>query len=136
MLTYGDGVGDVDIDALLAYHKAHGKIATITSVRPPSRFGELILEGAMVTAFEEKPQTAGGLINGGFFVCEPGVFNYLDDDEGCMFERAPLQNLARDGQLVTYTHEGFWMCMDTAREYALLNDLWNSAECPWNADRR
>lgn len=130
-LTYGDGLGNLDIGALAAFHRAHGKLATITSVRPPSRFGELELEGTQVKSFEEKPQAGTGHINGGFMVCEPGVFDYIPDDETCMFEREPLQHLARDGQLMTYHHDGFWMCMDTSREYDLLNKLWASGKAPW-----
>jgi glucose-1-phosphate cytidylyltransferase len=132
MLTYGDGVGDVDIQALVRFHESHGKLATVTSVRPPSRFGELVLDGQAVVAFEEKPQTSKGRINGGFFVCEPGVFDYVSDDESCSFEREPLQRLAKDGQLMTYEHDGFWMPMDTAREYELLNALWRQGEAPWS----
>jgi glucose-1-phosphate cytidylyltransferase len=131
MLTYGDGVGDIDVSALVKYHKSHGKLVTITSVRPPTRFGELIVKGNVVEAFEEKPQAEEGLINGGFFVCEPGVFDYLIDNDSCVFEREPLQNLTRDGQLMTYLHKGFWMPMDTSREYKLLNDLWSNGGAPW-----
>jgi glucose-1-phosphate cytidylyltransferase len=132
MLTYGDGVGDLDVTALLKFHKSHGKLATITSVRPPSRFGELVVSGNVVESFEEKPQTVGGLINGGFFVCEPGVFDYVTDDDSCVWEREPLQNLSRHGQLMTYFHQGFWMPMDTLREYQLLNELWKKGQAPWN----
>jgi glucose-1-phosphate cytidylyltransferase len=131
MLTYGDGVGNVDIKALLDFHKSHGKLATITSVHPPTRFGELEVDGTQVTSFQEKPQAAAGQINGGFFVCDPGVFDYIKADQSCSFEREPLQNLARDGQLMTFTHDGFWMPMDTFREYTLLNDMWQRGEAPW-----
>lgn len=131
MLTYGDGVSDIDIEKLVAFHRSHRKLATVTSVRPASRFGELVVEGSQVTDFQEKSQTSAGLINGGFFVCEPGVFDYVKDDESCTFEQEPLQRLARDGQLMTYVHEGFWMPMDTAREYTLLNRLWNQNKAPW-----
>lgn len=131
MLTYGDGIGDVDISELVNFHKSHGKLITITSVRPPARFGELVVEDAQVTSFQEKPQAAGGYINGGFFVCEPGVFEYVTDDESCTFEREPLQRLARDGQMMTYYHDGFWMPMDTFREYTLLNDMWHRGNAPW-----
>lgn len=132
MLTYGDGVGNIDVQALVEFHKSHGKLATITSVRPPSRFGELVVNNDnVVTSFEEKPQSIGGLINGGFFVCEPGLFDYVTDDESCVFEREPLQNLAGDGQLMAYPHEGFWMPMDTSREYLMLNKMWNEGNAPW-----
>ena len=132
LLTYGDGVADIDISALVKYHKSHGKLVTITSVRPPTRFGELVVKGNVVKTFGEKPQTEEGLINGGFFVCEPGVFDYLTDDDSCVFEGKPLQNLTRNGQLMTYLHKGFWMPMDTSREYKLLNDLWNKGEALWS----
>lgn len=131
MLTYGDGVGNVDITSLLAFHRSHGKLATVTSVRPVSRFGELTVEGGRVTAFQEKPQTSAGLINGGFLVCEPGVLDYVSEEESCSFEQEPLRRLARDGQLMTYVHEGFWQPMDTSREYQLLNHLWATGEAPW-----
>jgi len=131
MLTYGDGVSDIDIEALLKFHRAHGKLVTMTAVRPPSRFGELVIEGDQITDFQEKPQTADGLINGGFFVCEPGVFDYVEDIESCIFEQKPLQKLARDGELMSYTHEGFWMPMDTSREYTLLNEMWQTDTAPW-----
>jgi glucose-1-phosphate cytidylyltransferase len=131
MLTYGDGVGDVDITELVKFHKSHGKLITITAVSPPSRFGTLVVDGKTVRSFEEKTQTAGGLINGGFFVCEPEVFDYLSDDETCTFEQSPLHNLAKDGQMMAYFHKGFWMPMDTSREYLLLNDMWNRGMVPW-----
>ena len=131
MLTYGDGVGNVNISELVAFHRSHGKLVTITSVRPPSRFGELVIENDQVKSFEEKPQATGGLINGGFFVCEPGVFEYLTDDFACSFEQEPLRRLAEDGELMTYTHDGFWMPMDTSREYILLNKLWREGNAPW-----
>ena len=130
-LTYGDGVGNVDIGALVDFHRSHGKLATITSVRPPSRFGELLIEGDNVKRFEEKPQAHGGYINGGFFVCEQGVFDYLSDDPTLSFEQEPLRRLAEDGQLMTFKHDGFWMPMDTSREYILLNDLWKKGDAPW-----
>ncbi len=131
MLTYGDGVGNINITALMEFHKSHGKLATITSVRPPSRFGELVVNGNIVSSFEEKSQSLGGLINGGFFVCEPGVFEYLADNESCTFECDPLVDLARDGELMTFFHNGFWMPMDTYREYKMLNDMWNRGNARW-----
>ena len=104
MLTYGDGVGDVDVSKLVEFHQSHSKLITITSVRPPARFGELVVKDNQVTSFQEKPQAAGGYINGGFFVCEPGVFDYVTGDESCTFEREPLQRLARDGQMLSLIH--------------------------------
>jgi glucose-1-phosphate cytidylyltransferase len=130
MLTYGDGVTDVDIDKLVTFHKKHGRIATVTGVRPPARFGGLRFEGDLVTCFEEKPQIGEGWINGGFFVLQPQVLNYIDNDDN-KFERGPLERLAADRQLMTYRHEGFWQCMDTLRDVRLLNDLWERGEAPW-----
>lgn len=130
MLTWGDGVSDVDLDKLVAFHKSHGKLATITAVRPPARYGHMRFDGDKVTAFEEKPQTAEGWINGAFFVLEPEVFDYIDGDL-VMFEHAPLENLARDGQLMAYRHEGFWAAMDTLRDKHTLQKLWDSGEKPW-----
>jgi glucose-1-phosphate cytidylyltransferase len=132
MLTYGDGVGNVNIARLVDFHKSHGKLVTVTSVRPPSRFGEIVVQNGAVVDFQEKPQTTAGWINGGFFVCEPGVFDFVSDDSNCVWEKEPLQKIARDGQLMTYVHEGFWMPMDTAREYQLLNDLWSRGKAPWS----
>lgn len=133
MLTYGDGVGDIDLDALLAFHRAHGKIMTVSGVRPPSRFGELEHdENGNVTEFNEKPQAAGGLISGGFFVCRRELFDYIDagrDDQ--MLERAPMRAIARDGQMAVYRHDGFWQCMDTRRDYELLCDYYQRGEAPW-----
>jgi len=136
MLTYGDGVGNVDIEALLRFHESHGKLATVTSVRPPSRFGEIVIENDMVVDFQEKPQTGAGLINGGFFVCEPGVFDYLSTEDDCILERRPLQELAQDRQLMSYVHDGFWMPMDTLREYNLLNEMWDKGDPPWKRGDR
>jgi glucose-1-phosphate cytidylyltransferase len=130
MLTWGDGVSDVDLDKLLAFHRYHGKLATITAVRPPARYGHMRFEGDQVTAFEEKPQTAEGWINGAFFVLEPQVFDYIEGDM-VMFEHAPLENLARDGQLMAYRHDGFWAAMDTLRDKHILQKLWNSGQRPW-----
>lgn len=130
MVTYGDGVGDVNIDALVEFHRAHGKIATVTAVRPPARFGGLVLQGAEVRQFSEKPQTGEGWINGGFFVFEPEIFSYLDDDQ-TILEREPLERLAADGQLMAFRHEGFWQPMDTLREKQLLESLWSTGKAPW-----
>ena len=130
MLTYGDGVANVDIKSLVAFHQSHGKLATITAVRPPARFGGLRFNGDLVTEFIEKPQIGEGWINGGFFVLEPQVLDYIDGDE-ITFERKPLERLAADGQLVAYKHDGFWQCMDTLRDVRLLESLWQSGKPPW-----
>ena len=130
MLTYGDGVSDVDIGALLAFHRAHGKLATMTAVRPPSRFGEVDLSGDAITHFNEKPQTGEGWINGGYFVLEREVLEYIDGDE-TYWERDPLERLASEGQLMAYRHPGFWQPMDTLREKRLLEELWQSGNAPW-----
>lgn len=130
MLTWGDGVSNVNLDKLLEFHKSHGKLATITAVRPPARYGHLELKGDAVYEFSEKPQTAEGWINGGFFVLEPQVLDFIDGDE-TVFEREPLEKLAADGQLMAYRHRSFWQCMDTQREKYLLEELWNSSKAPW-----
>ena len=131
MLTYGDGVGDVDLRRLVAFHQAHGKLATITSVQPDGRFGSLQLaDGDVVEGFQEKPQGDGGWINGGFFVLQPQVFDYIDGD-ATVFEREPLENLARDRQLVAHKHYGFWKPMDTLRDKDQLEALWQSGRAPW-----
>lgn len=130
MATYGDGVGDVDITALLAFHKEHGRLATVTAVRPPSRFGALVLDGDRVREFSEKPQTGEGWINGGFFVFEPGVFQYLDGDD-TILEHEPLERLAEAGQLMAFCHTGFWHPMDTLRDKHLLESLWAKHQAPW-----
>jgi glucose-1-phosphate cytidylyltransferase len=131
MLTYGDGVSDVDVKQLVAFHKRHGKLATVTTVRPISRFGVLEVDASSrVSGFNEKPQL-DGWINVGFFVCQRGVFDYLSDDPGCVLEQEPMKNLARDGELVAFKHDGFFYAMDTYREYKLLNDLWDSGQAPW-----
>lgn len=131
MLTFGDGVSDVDLDKLLAFHESHGKLATVTAVRPPARFGHLEFDGDRVGEFSEKPQTAEGWINGGYFVFEPGFLDYLDVDDATMIEAGPLQELARDGQLMAYRHESFWQCMDTLRDRRRLQQLWKSGDPPW-----
>lgn len=130
--TYGDGVSDVDLTALLAFHRAHGRIATVTAVRPPGRFGEMLMHGDAVAEFNEKPQATEGFINGGYFVFDAKrIWDYLGTDERTTLEREPLQRLAADDQLRAYRHTGFWQPMDTLREYQLLNDLWASGRAPW-----
>lgn len=131
LLTYGDGVGDVDIRTLVTYHKVHGKLATVTSVQPGGRFGALDLDGGNeVRGFQEKPKGDGSWINGGFFVMEPSVFDYIDGD-ATILEREPLEKLAKDGQLVAYKHDGFWQPMDTLRDKLLLENLWEDDRAPW-----
>lgn len=130
MCTYGDGLSDVDIGALVRFHRAHGRLATVTAVRPPARFGGLALDGDAVQAFTEKPQAEGGWINGGFFVFEPGVLSYLGDDS-TILEREPLERLAADGQLMAFRHDGFFQPMDTVRERDLLESLWAGGHAPW-----
>ncbi|MGH3003480.1 MAG: glucose-1-phosphate cytidylyltransferase [Gaiellaceae bacterium] len=130
MLTWGDGVSTVDLDRLLEFHRSHGKLATLTAVRPPARFGHLELNGDRIVEFSEKPQTGEGWINGAFFVLEPGVFDYIDGDQ-TRFEREPLERLAADDQLMAYRHYDFWQCMDTLREKMLLEELWESGRAPW-----
>jgi len=135
MLTYGDGVSDVDIAKLLRFHRRHGKAATITAVRPPARFGGLKFSTNRVTRFDEKPQIGEGWINGGFFILEPRVLEYIEGD-GTVFERSPLERLARDGELMVYAHPGFWQCMDTVRDMRLLDELWRTGKPPWKVWRR
>jgi glucose-1-phosphate cytidylyltransferase len=129
MCTWGDGVSNVDLDRLLDFHRSHGRYATMTAVRPPARFGHLELDGELISDFSEKPQIAEGWINGAFFVLEPEVFDYVDGDD-VMWEREPLERLARDRQLMAYKHESFWQCMDTLRDKKLLEELWKSG-APW-----
>ena len=129
MVTYGDGLGDVDVSALLAFHKAHGKLATVTTVRPLTRFGVMDLQAdGTVSQFREKPQMDGH-VNAGFFVFQPEVLDYLDDH--AVLEQAPLEQLSKDGELVAFAHEGFWQPMDTYREYRALNDIWDAGDAPW-----
>ncbi|MEM1270000.1 MAG: glucose-1-phosphate cytidylyltransferase [Bacteroidota bacterium] len=139
MLTWGDGVSDVDLHDLLAFHRSHGKLATMTIVRPPARYGHIELDGARIERFTEKPQTAEGWINGAFFVLEPQIFDYIEGDH-TMWEREPLEALASEGQLMAYRHAGFWQCMDTLREKHLLEQMWQTGNPPWkiwgNADAR
>ena len=131
MLTYGDGVSDVDIKKLVAFHKAHGKIATLTAVRPSARFGSIIMkEDGSIQEFKEKPQTGEGWINGGYFVFNYEIFNYLTD-ASTILEREPLENLAKDNELVAYKHDGFWHCMDTIRDRNNLNEIWANKNAPW-----
>jgi glucose-1-phosphate cytidylyltransferase len=130
MLTWGDGVSDIDINKLLEFHRNHGKLCTMTAVRPAARFGHLEMEGDAIVEFSEKPQTGEGWINGAFFVCEPAVFDYIDGDT-TPWEREPLERLAKDGQLMAYRHESFWQCMDTLRDKQHLQALWDSGHAPW-----
>jgi glucose-1-phosphate cytidylyltransferase len=134
MVSYGDGLGDIDITSLVAFHQAHGRLATVTAVRPPARFGALALDGSRVLDFEEKPQTGEGWINGGFFVFDRAVLDYLSDSTS--LEREPLRRLAREGELMAFRHEGFWQPMDTLREKMLLESLWQSGHAPWTIPRR
>ena len=132
MLTYGDGLGNINIKKLIDFHNSHGKILTVTGVRPPGRFGELVGDArGMVTEFNEKPQATGGRISGGFFVCRQEIFNYLDDREDLVFEIEPMRRLVREGQMMVYEHDGFWQPMDTYRDYVYLNGLCNQGKAPW-----
>jgi glucose-1-phosphate cytidylyltransferase len=130
MLTWGDGVSDVNLEELLAFHKSHGKLATLTAVRPPARYGHMAFDGDQVVSFTEKPQTGEGWINGAFFVLEPGVFDYIKGDS-TQWELEPMRQLAQDGQLMAYRHTSFWQCMDTLREKHILETLWQSGDAPW-----
>jgi glucose-1-phosphate cytidylyltransferase len=130
--TYGDGVGDIDITATIDFHRKHGKLATLTATCPPGRFGALDIQNSQVTSFEEKPKGDGAMINGGFFVLSPKVFNYIKDDF-TTWEKEPLMGLAEDGELMAYEHRGFWLPMDTLRDKQLLESLWNSGKAPWKA---
>lgn len=133
LLTYGDGVANVDLKALLDFHRSHGKLVTVTAVRPAARFGELELAGEAVTRFAEKPQLHEGWINGGFFVIEPGFFDLIAGD-ATMLEREPLELAARQGQLMAYRHADFWHCMDTKRDRELLESMWSKGNAPWNPE--
>ena len=130
MLTWGDGVSNINLCELLAFHRAHGKLATLTAVRPPARYGYMVFDGDAVSDFNEKPQIGEGWINGAFFVLEPGIFDYIDGDV-TQWEREPLEQLARDGQLMAYRHKDFWQCMDTLREKHILEELWQQGNAPW-----
>ncbi len=132
LLTYGDGVSDIDIAKTIAFHARHGKIATVAAVRPPGRFGEMRIDDGRVTEFNEKPNATEGFINGGFFVLDAKrIWPYLSGGPATVLEREPLRKLARDGELVAYPHTGFWQPMDTAREYGMLNELWAAGRAPW-----
>ena len=132
MITYGDGLSDVDINKLIKFHKSHGKTLTITGVRPPGRFGEMKTnEKGQVLEFNEKPQASAGRISGGFFVASPKLFDYLNDNEDLVFEQEPMRKLVSDNELMMYEHDGFWQPMDTNREYQLLNSLYDKGEAPW-----
>ena len=130
MLTYGDEIADIDLAALLDFHRSHGRLVTLTAVRPPARFGGVIFDGDLVARFTEKPQAGEGWINGGFMVCEPGIFNYLIGDQTSL-EVDLLERLAIDGQLAAYRHDGFWQCMDTLRDKRYLEGLWQTEKAPW-----
>ena len=132
MLTWGDGLANIDLQDLLSFHKRHGKLATLTAVRPPARFGHLELDNDQIVEFSEKPQTGEGWINGAFFVLEPAVFDYIDGDD-TQWEKEPLERLAKDGQLMAYKHTSFWQCMDTIRDKKLLESLWQSGNAPWKS---
>ena len=131
MMTYGDGVSDVDLKALAHQHNTHGKLATVTGVSPVSRFGELKLEGDKVTSFSEKPDQTNDYINAGFFVFNRGIFDYLNANEDCDLEFGPMEHIATEDELMVYRHNGFWACMDTQRDVEYLNDIWNKGEAPW-----
>jgi glucose-1-phosphate cytidylyltransferase len=133
LLTYGDGVGAIDIREAIEFHRKSGKICTLTGVRPPGRFGELEIGADQITVegFNEKPQVEGGFINGGYMVCNREIFDYLSGDSGMMLEQEPMKNLVKDGQLSVYRSEGFWQCMDTFAEMGLLNKMWASGNAPW-----
>jgi glucose-1-phosphate cytidylyltransferase len=131
MLSYGDGVADVDLNALLAFHRAHGKLATITVVRPPARFGMVVFDGDRIDRFSEKPPGGDGWINGGYMVLEPQVFDFLGSGDKTSLEAEGLTRLAAAGQLMAFRHEGFWQCMDTLRDKLYLQELWNSGQARW-----
>lgn len=130
LLTYGDGLSNVDVNQLIDFHKSHGKMVTVTAVHPGARFGELEMKGEHVTSFQEKPQTRQGWINGGYFVIEPEFFDLIEDDK-TILEREPLETAAKMGELMAFRHEGFWQCMDTKRDNDLLEELWQNGKAPW-----
>lgn len=132
MLTYGDGVGDINLNALTEFHNSHQKVLTVTGVRPPGRFGELNADqNHVVQEFNEKPQSSGGRISGGFFICRKSLFDYIGDDDSCVFEQEPVRSLVKQKQMTVFDHDGFWQPMDTYREYSLLNELYASGRAPW-----
>lgn len=131
LMTYGDGISNINLKKLVDFHLSHGKIATVTGVKPPSRFGELVANNGQVLQFSEKPQVQQGHINGGFFVLNREVFRYLSDRNDCIWERDPMEKLTADGQLMVYPHDGFWQCMDTLRDVKQLNEMWQKDEAPW-----
>ncbi len=133
MMTYGDGIANVDIKRLLAFHQAHGRLATVTGVNPTSRFGELKVKGDRVDKFVEKEEFGRAFVSGGFFVFNRGIFDYLDEDNGCDLEIGPLEKIAAAGELTVYKHKGFWACMDTMRDVDYLNGLWDTGDAPWRA---
>ena len=130
LLTYGDGVADIDIDSLVKFHKSHGKMVTVSAVHPGARFGELDIDSSVVTSFKEKPQATQGWINGGYFVIEPEFFNLIEGDS-TILEKEPLEKVAQMGELMSYQHDGFWQCMDTKRDRDSLEDLWKAGSAPW-----
>lgn len=130
MMTYGDGVADLDLNKLIAFHRSHGKMVTVTAVHPGARFGELVMNGSQITSFKEKPQTGQGWINGGYFVIEPEFFEMIEGDNAVL-ERGPLESAAMQGELMAYQHDGFWQCMDTKRDRDLLEELWIKGIAPW-----
>jgi len=131
MVTYGDGVGNINIKKLLDFHNSHGKIATVTGVRPPSLFGELVVKDNRALIFSEKPQTSAGLISGGFFIFHRKLFDYLTDDDNCDFEKGTLEQIAAEEELMVYIHDGLWACMDTYRDVEYLNKLWQNNQAFW-----
>ncbi len=131
LLTYGDGVSNVDLRGLVEFHRSHGRLATVTAVRPPARFGALDIEDGRVVQFREKPQLEAGWINGGFFVLEPGVFDYIDEDDDVVWEQQPLERLAEQNQLMAYQHDSFWLGVDTLRDKRLLESMWKAGDPPW-----
>lgn len=131
MLTYGDGLTDIDISSLVSHHQSHGKLATLTAVHTPPRFGDLTFEGQRVVSFAEKEGKQGELVNGGFYVFDRKVLDYIDDDPSCVLEKKPLENLANDGELMSFQHRGFWQCMDTSRDLDTLQSAWASGNAPW-----
>lgn len=131
MVTYGDGVGDINIKELLEFHRENKSIGTLTGVHPSSRFGELLVKGKNIVEFNEKPLVSQGFINGGFFIFNRELFHYLSNEDKCTLEHEPLGKLSRDGKLSVYKHDGFWQCMDTQRELDILNDLWKQGKAPW-----